>query len=498
MAKIEADAPGTLATAEDAPLPWEPIEMQDAPEGWGSIGDDIQEISDELDELEAGLGVTTDAPDAPSSEFIDITSDAPSPAQALPEGTKVTPGGTAYRSTGLDEFDEIEKTVMSASEQGDFTVKGFIEVDDGKNFNPGNLEKGDVAILRVRKSEGRVPLKGPDRDVIIMKTSEYAFESLGQRKSRFMLRTLAPEGEVVGDYANIGMSRLDWGVTLDSKGRNVIDGISFFGKQPQKALTPKAIEKIEAPIRALQKSGEIDAIDAHEMIVEKIRKRGEMRLGRFHGSSAHDFITFLPDNWRIVEDSLTFDSFMLLLKTAVQRKVEIIFDPKILQYVSGGSRSHWYKKAGTALLDAEGNFRRSGVDEVIDDAMKMLSTHKHPERISSSTEEIFRQITDPDKGIIGRYRRARVDPKLKLKLEQQHGIPRAREIMEEVQKGYEPFGESAFKGQKGIEFGQMTIKQVKSVVAGLMGFGGSKEFDEFMNYNPESMEAQVFDNEQLF
>ena len=235
------------------------------------------------------------------------------------------------------------------------------------------------------------------------------------------------------------------------------------------------------------------------MIVDQIRKRGEMRLGRFHGSTTHDFITFLPDNWRIVEESLTFDSFMLLLRTAVKRKAEIIFDPTKLQYVSGGSRSVWYKKAGTALVDAEGNFRKMGVDDVIDDAMKMLSTHKHPERISSSTEEIFRQITDPDIAITGTYERARVDRSLKRKLEQQHGVARTKEIMEEVEKGYDISpAESRFKGQKGIEFGQMTIKQIKSVVAGLMGFGGSKEFDEFMNYNPESMEAQVFDNEQLF
>ena len=55
-----------------------------------------------------------------------------------------------------------------------------------------------------------------------------------------------------------------------------------------------------------------------------------------------------------------------------------------------------------------------------------------------------------------------------------------------------------FKGSIEITYNSMTIKKLKGMVAGALGMSSAKEFDEFLNYNPESMEAQVFDNEQLF
>ena len=479
VSRIQAESPGVISGGPE-PIPA------------STLSPEAQQAFADLAETSQASLVTDIADITPATAI----PDAPSP-KVLPEGKviKTTDEGTEYISSGIDEFDALEKRVMAEASAKGTTVKGFTVVEDTKNFNLANLPDREVAIIRVRKAEGRTPLTMRDRDVVIRKSATSDYGS-GTTSSRYEMRTIAPEGELLADLDELGVSRLSWRVSTDADGVNTISGISMFGKMSHQPgiVRPAEVERITS--RLIARHGDSDS--TRRMIKDALKKRADQRIRGFGGMAANDFITFLPDNWQIIEDSLTFDSFMLLLKTAVNRKAQIIFDPGNLQYVTGGSRSVWQKKAGTAFVDAQGNFRRGGVEDVINDAVRILKRHKHPERILSDKpiEDIFDVMTD--KAAIGRYRRARVDPRLRRKLEEQHGVERARELIEQVEKGYKPYGESPITGSKGIEFGQMTIKQVKTVVATLMGLKSYKELNEFMNYNPESMEAQVFDNELMF
>ena len=501
MARLEADAPGTLATGQEPMIP--------APESAPSLTPEAQEAFADLAET-SQASLVPDIADAPTpgisiDDIADVPQtaaipDAPSPVQALPEGKvmKTSPGGTEYVSLG-DEFDDIEKVVVKALEDKGAAIHGFHVVEDTKNFKLADIPDNEVAIIRVRRSEGRTPLRYRDRDVVVYKEKTRAYEGLGETHNSYMMRTVAPEGELLAEARDLGMARLDWSVKTDhATGVNTIDNISFFGKSPDEAVGIEAKEQIQDKIQALVEAGKVSQSRANLMFMDEVRKLGESRLKTFSGMASDDFIKFLPDNWEIKEGSLTFDSFMLLLNTAVKYRARIIFDPGNLQYIKGGTRTVWSEKAGTVLLDQHGEVSREGIDMVINEAKKILARHKHPERIiSADPQNIFRHVADPEKleKTSALFGRARLDPRLRRKLEQQHGVERANEIMEQVEKGYESY---SIRGGQAVEIGSMTIKQVKSVVAGLMGLSGVKEFEKFMNYNPESMEAQVFDNEQMF
>ena len=49
-----------------------------------------------------------------------------------------------------------------------------------------------------------------------------------------------------------------------------------------------------------------------------------------------------------------------------------------------------------------------------------------------------------------------------------------------------------------VEYHYITIGKFKQYAASALGFSGVKELEEFLNYNPESIESQIFDTEQLF
>ena len=483
IARLQAESPGVISGGPE-PIP-------------------VSTLSPEAQQVFADLAETSQASLVPDIADVPPTAaipDAPSP-KVLPEGKvlKTTDDGVEYISSGIDEFDALEKRVMAEAVEKEVTIKGFNIVEDTKNFKIADMPDEEVAIIRVRKTEGRKPLPMRDRDVVIhkSKTSDYGS---GTKHVRYTMGNYAPERELLEEGGG-GISRLSWGVQTNANGKNTISGISFFGKLKQQKgiVRPDEVEEITS--RLLASHG--DSYATRNKIKDAIEKVADDRITAFGGMASHDFITFLPDNWQIIEDSLTMDSFMLLLRTAVDRKAMIIFDPGNLQQVSGGHRSEWYRKAGSALVDANGNFRRGGVEDVIKDAVRVLKRHKHPERIISDKpiEDIFSVMADD--AAIGRYRRARLDPRLRRKLQEQHGVERTNEIMEQIEKGFPQgphgwLGEDPFRGSKGIEFGQMTIKQVKTVMGGLMFGGGAKEFDEFMNFNPESMESRIFDNEQMF
>ena len=515
ISRLQAESPGIISGADPlgpAPSPTLSPEIQAAYEQLGATHQ---------------ASLVPDIADVPTKTVPDV----PSPKK-LPEGKviKTTDEGTEYISSGIDEFDSLERKLQQEAMALDkSSIKGFTVIEDTKNFNPENIPLGEAVIIRTRKAEGRIPsgskMREVDRDVVIMKTRSTGDPS-SPVNERFYMRVVSPDYEklpVSGKSRTPSMTQLDWSVSTGPTGTKTISGLAFFGRSPSRSLRMEAEEEI---VKRLQKAGKISPehtlprykqsvgrmddpqpgdlpMSVNDIITAAIKERGEGKLRMFAGSASDDFIKFLPDNWKIQEDSLTFDSFMLILKSAVKHNAEIIFNSSVTQAVGGGSLSPWFKKTQHVLLDATGKFRRDGVDEVVEEAVKVLKKHKYPERIVAPAGEargpggeIFRKVIDP-KDVAFRestYAEAILDPRLMRKLEAQHGVERAREIAQEIQAA----GAGGRKGPKTIEFGKMTIKQVKTVVASLMGLKSYKELNEFMNYNPGSMEAQVFDSEQMF
>jgi len=464
MAKIEADAPGTLSEAEDAPLPWEPTESQDIyTEEWefieGSNPDpetafspEAQEMMAELDELQAQFNAQSTTP---SSTGLDDAPIEVRKQQLIDEGS--------FKSTNNPDFEHLE--LIALEERLNKGVEVFPA--KGGKYQSMNIEElpEDVGLIVQRRKN--VNKQEIDRDIVIGRK-----DFMGD--STFTITSVDPNTNLPQGSFKFSLSSYD----------NFYSG----GGDPRYAG-----KKVVNHIMWFSGVGNVNKV------VQKMH----------NGRMLSDFISFaLKNDWVIMERSMTLDSLYALLHQSIKQKAQIIFDAskRGTQYPSsGGGHSVWSKLSQSVLVDEKGDFVGEGVDKVLRDLERMIENARSKGRVSGEagfevTSELRpaapAQMTREGQKII----RAEIEakfPELKVDKEGRKKLKELREI--EIKKiEQESIHHRTTDVGKEIAYNAITIKKFGGFVASALGLDSVEEFQEFLNYNPESMEAQVFDNEQLF
>ena len=180
----------------------------------------------------------------------------------------------------------------------------------------------------------------------------------------------------------------------------------------------------------------------------------------------------IPENAVISESSMSYDALYLLLRTAIKKNAKIVFhqtDPKF-SWTSRG------KQTSTASRESPWSIK-------FNEAKKLYHKTGDPKHIDKAVDEIMDQM----RGWISEY--AKKHPGKVV------GRPEL-EAVKEVGKDYLSHATPEQFQQKGyIEYNYISIHKMAGILAGAFGFKNREELMKFISYNPESTEAQVFDNE---
>ena len=361
-----------------------------------------------------------------------------------------------FKTTGLSELEDIEYIAYK-----DLNMKKGVEIlppeSSYKNLDVLELPE-DVGVIVQRKAG-----KGErDRNIIIGR-QQREFDSKVKLYSVDTDNTLKAKFEF-----NISND-------VDDKGRNIIDGISFF------------------------KAGNND------------------RAGVHSGLLLRDFIEYsLNNNWVIKETNLSLDSLYAMINQAVKQKARIIFSGDGRVFAGVGRESDWSKKAGKYFIDEKGDFIEDGMDTVMRDFEELIERARKGEipgqkgEIVGSPDPSFPDVSDLDADAALQDKMPRYTREVEIKIR--------KEVTEETRNMYpELTGEElkdridaklmshAFKAtdrnmRKGfglMEYNSITIEKLTNTFAGVMGMT-NKEFLDFLSYDPNSVESQVFDNEIMF
>ena len=192
----------------------------------------------------------------------------------------------------------------------------------------------------------------------------------------------------------------------------------------------------------------------------------------YAGRLMMELLEKIPENAVISESSMSYDALYLLLRTAIKKNAKIVFhqtDPKW----SFSTRS---KQTSAAS-------RLSPWSIKFNEAQKLYNSTGDPKHIDKAVDEIM----DEMRGWISEY--AKKHPGKVV------GKPQV-EAVKEVGKDYLSHAEAVHFQQKGyIEYNYISIHKMAGILAGAFGFKNREELMKFISYNPESTEAQVFDNE---
>ena len=361
-----------------------------------------------------------------------------------------------FKTTGLSELEDIEYIAYK-----DLNMKKGVEIlppeSSYKNLDVLELPE-DVGVIVQRKAG-----KGErDRNIIIGR-QQREFDSKVKLYSVDTDNTLKAKFEF-----NISND-------VDDKGRNIIDGISFF------------------------KAGNNDRAGVHSGLLLK------------------DFIEYsLNNNWVIKETNLSLDSLYAVINQAVRQKARIIFsgDHRVISGI--GRELDWSKKASKYFIDEKGDFIEDGMDTVMRDFEELIERARKGEipgqkgEIVGSPDPSFPDVSDLDADAALQDKMPRYTREVEIKIR--------KEVTEETRNMYpELTGEElkdridarlmshAFKAadrnmRKGsgvMEYNSITIEKLTNTFAGVIGMT-NKEFLDFLSYDPNSVESQVFDNEIMF
>ena len=340
-----------------------------------------------------------------------------------------------FKTTGMEELSDLEDLAL---EGGAFRgVKLLPSKGKFKTLDVSNIEDETAVIVRRSKATGH----DINRDILIGRkqlgsTDQIKMASIDPKTSEAMT-------ELKFDLDNIG-------------GKKLLKDIEFF----------------------------------------QVGGASSKGVARMHsGKMMNDFIAnVLRNDWIITPQAgpYTFDSLMGLIKRSVRNKMQMIFEPNIYRMESsGGSYLRWKKLSFTAMVNEKGEFVEEGLDTVIKELEDQIQLAR----------EYGGVVGDPKIQKAGEraLTRAKLTPTARKKIIQKHGDQRGKEVIDEMISEYGALKtEKKFRGHTSITYGQITIKKLKSMLAVILGMSSAKEFDEFLNYNPSSMEAQVFDNELMF
>ena len=180
----------------------------------------------------------------------------------------------------------------------------------------------------------------------------------------------------------------------------------------------------------------------------------------------------IPENAVISESSMSYDALYLLLRTAIKKNAKIVFhqsDPKF-SWTSRG------KQTSTAS-------RLSPWSIKFKESQELYRKTGDPKHIDKAVDEIMNEM----RGWISEY--AKKHPGKVV------GRPEL-EAVKEVGKDYLSHATPEQFQQKGyFEYNFISVHKVAGILAGAFGFKNREELMKFISYDPESTEAQVFDNE---
>ena len=168
---------------------------------------------------------------------------------------------------------------------------------------------------------------------------------------------------------------------------------------------------------------------------------------RYAGLLMHELLKKVPKGTVIDESLLTYDSLYSLIRTAIKTNSKIIFNnPKLAARFRQGSApsemspiTHLYNEAV-----------KTGDDHMIDNAV---------DKVMVTLGDMIEQART--KGLV-------------------EGLP-------EFKRGS--------VGDAQITYNAISVEKLGALVAGAFGFKNREELMKFLSYDPESTEAQVFDNE---
>jgi len=437
MAKIEAEAPGTLATGEDyvggvvdpsvRPVRQPRFSPEEREQRVQSV---IRRLDISREEaLSQGLPV-----DVETGAVLEGWSPT-GPVSASERGKLIKAG--VFETTGIEELSHLEDFALEGG--AIHGVKLLPPKGKFRNLDVSNI-KDETAVIVIRKKAITETGIEINRDILIGRRKLGSTDYI--KMSSFSPKT----GEVMTNMEfklnNIG-------------GKKLLEDSSFF-------------------------------------------QVGESGTAKMHsGVMMNDFIAnVLRNDWIISPNNeYTFDSLLPLIQRAVSNKMQIIFNPSYSRMSSsGGGHSKWGNLSFTAMVNERGEFVGEGLDTVFKELEDQIKLGEKYGGIVGKPE--FQKLSSRT------LTRAQLTPVARGKIIKEHGAKKGKEIIEDMIKKYKDSGHpmtgDKFKGSTEITYNSMTIKKLKGMVAGALGMSSAKEFDEFLNYNPESMEAQVFDNEQLF
>ena len=380
-------------------------------------------------------------------EATDDISDVSRLRSAISEGT--------FKSSKIPELEDLE--VIAHSE---LRMKKGVEIlpadQSHKNLDILNLPEDVGIIVQRRQSLGH----GRDRNLIIGRT-EFG------RSSRIKIYSADANTNKLVSHFEFKLENYDDTVfsftkNVDEtlKGKKIVSGIHFF---------------------------------------EDVYGEGAVTHS---GLLLRDFMDYAIDNdWVVKETSMTMDSLYAMLNQAIRRKAEIIFSTEKRVKSQKMSHSKWSRMTKKFFVDEKGDFVKEGIDDVMKDLEEFVDR--------ASKGKISRQ----EGKIVGRpkpklteskdYGNVEItqEAKAKIKSDLQDKYPELShsELVEKVER--EIIHTKALVPSRKIhdefEYSAITIKKLAGAVSMFLGMS-TDEFLEFLSYDPDSMESQVFDNEISF
>ena len=194
---------------------------------------------------------------------------------------------------------------------------------------------------------------------------------------------------------------------------------------------------------------------------------------RYAGRLMSELLDKIPDNAVINESSMTYDALYTLLRRSIRKNAKIVFHKTNPKFPSGMRRKQ-----------ASGASRLSPWSIKFEEAKELYSSTGDPKHIDKAVDEIM----DEMRGMINEYAKKRPERVV--------GRPQI-EAIKEVGKDYLSYGPdpSEFQQTGRFEYNFISIHKMAGILAGAFGFKNREELMKFLSYDPDSTEAQVFDNE---
>ena len=266
----------------------------------------------------------------------------------------------------------------------------------------------------------------------------------------------------------------DEAMTID-RGRH--GTIKYTSRTPRKGNSHIELEW-EAPGKSWESSSlkfNIKSkVDEAGNAFEEISNIGFFGHPLYSGRLLNELLKKIPNNAVINESSLTYDSLYLLLRQAIKKNAKIVF----------------HKKNPKSPLSSMRRKQSSGASSVskwshkFENAQELFNSTGDPKHIDRAVDEIM----DEFRGMISEY--AKKNP------ERVVGRPQL-EAVKEIGADYLSYGAdpSDFAKSGRFEYNFISIHKMSAALAGIFGYSNKEEFMKFLSYNPESTEAQIFDNE---